>query len=678
MNTRAAKRLAWSLWGLFFLFEAAGLALRAINARPLVTGDTAQLLAMGAVTTVGAIVAANRPHNPLGWIYLFLGLFVLLVGFLLNEYGWYATIGHPGTFGGAFAEWVGNWAWIPPLGLFFTFGFLLFPDGHLPSPRWRPVAWASAIVIVLWSVTGALASKDYTHVDNTAMVNPFSPRTLTPLFDTATQVFGLVFILLVGVSVASLVVRFRRGSRDEREQLKWPIFAGAINTIFIALPLDHGSGGAVDAVFGVLIALIPVAAGIAILKYRLYDIDVVISKTVVYGALAAFITTVYVVIVWGIGRIVGASGVNPALSVAATAIVAVAFQPVRLRAGRLANRLVYGKRATPYEVLSEFSERLAGAYAADDLLPRMARILAEGTGAFRADVWLLVGGRLRPEATWPSEAERRTPVSADRLPEDLVPVRHTGELLGALSVEKKPGDVLTPTEQKLVADLASQAGLVLRNVALIEDLRASRQRLVAAQDEERRKIERNLHDGAQQQLVALAVRLKLAEQSLGTNADRERELLATLGSQANDALENLRDLARGIYPPLLADQGLPAALEAQARNATVPTTIESDGVGRYPQEIEAAVYFSCLEALQNVAKYAKASRAVARLSDGGGELRFQVEDDGEGFDPAETDYGTGLQGMADRLAAIGGRVDVRSAPGAGTSVTGSVPLEVQR
>jgi signal transduction histidine kinase len=232
-----------------------------------------------------------------------------------------------------------------------------------------------------------------------------------------------------------------------------------------------------------------------------------------------------------------------------------------------------------------------------------------------------------------------------------------------------------------VRDLATQAGLVMRNVTLteqlldnIEQLRASRQRLVAAQDEERRKLERNLHDGAQQQIVALTVKLRLLGQLVDRDAEQAKSMAAQLQSDATDALEELRDLARGIYPPLLADQGLVAALQSQARKSVVPVAIEADGVGRYSRETEAAVYFSCLEALQNVAKYANASLVTLRLSDGDHRLTFEVTDDGVGFDERQTSFGTGLQGITDRLSAVGGDVVVRSTPGAGTSVTGHLPV----
>jgi signal transduction histidine kinase len=236
-----------------------------------------------------------------------------------------------------------------------------------------------------------------------------------------------------------------------------------------------------------------------------------------------------------------------------------------------------------------------------------------------------------------------------------------------------PSDPMNPTKARLVRDLAAQAGLVLRNVRLIEELRASRRRIVTAQDERAKQLERNLHDGAQQQIVALGVQLGLAQRVAQQQSPPLADMLDQLRTQATDALDNLRDLARGIYPPLLADKGLVAALDAQARKAAVPTQVRGDGIGRYPQEIEAAVYFCCLEALQNVAKYATASSAGIELSDGEGIVRFAVEDDGRGFDPASTPLGTGMQGMRDRLEALGGSLAVDSSVGIGTVIRGEIP-----
>jgi signal transduction histidine kinase len=329
-------------------------------------------------------------------------------------------------------------------------------------------------------------------------------------------------------------------------------------------------------------------------------------------------------------------------------------------------------------VITGFSERMAGAYATDDVLPRMAAILAGGTGARTATVWLHLGDRMVAAATSGEDAAvpASVPLMGDALPSlpgDVTEVRHRGELLGAFSVSMPENDPLDPARERLIRDLAAQAGLVLRNVRLIEELRGSRQRLVSAQDEERRKIERNLHDGVQQQLVAMNVQLGLLERVAHSDPVKAGEIARELQSRSAEALDDLRDLARGIYPPLLADRGLAAALEAQARKAAVAVTVEAEGIGRFPQDVEATVYFCALEALNNVAKYAEASHATVRLTNGASELRFEVADDGRGFDPTVVGYGTGLQGMADRVAAVGGELTVRSAPGDGTAVAGRVP-----
>jgi signal transduction histidine kinase len=493
--------------------------------------------------------------------------------------------------------------------------------------------------------------------------------------DGVTQVAGFGILISAFLAGAAIIVRFRGASGEVRQQIKWLAFVGVafmvefvIGIVLSAILGDRSSaadslGNVLFAVWSVtLLGGIPIACGVAILKYHLYDLDVVVRKAVVFGLLVVFITAVYAAIV-GLLTTQVSSTIG---SFAAAATLAVLFAPARDRARKLADRLVYGKRATPYEVLADFSGRVGEAYAADDVLDRMAGVLANGTGAEVATVWLKVANDVRPAATFP---ERATPADGT-----TVPVVHHGEELGALSVTMPASDPIDPTKRKLVEDLAAQAGLVLRNVRLIEELRASRQRLVAAQDDERRKIERNLHDGAQQQLVALSVQLKLAEQLAGKDPAKERELLARLASQANAALEDLRSLARGIYPPLLADKGLAAALESQARKAAVRTTVEADGIGRYPEEIESTIYFCTLEALNNVAKYAEATRAVVRLSQRDGHIEFAVDDDGRGFDAGSTNYGTGLQGMADRLDAIGGELLVESRPGVGSTVSGRVPV----
>ena len=415
---------------------------------------------------------------------------------------------------------------------------------------------------------------------------------------------------------------------------------------------------------------IPAAMGASILRYRMYDVELVIRKTVRFVVVAALILVILgalALVASGpiVGRAVDPS--RPGSILVFGAAIGLLVPPLWRLSRRIADRLVFGGRSTPYEVLTDFSHRMGEAYATEDVLPRMAQILGRALGAAHADVWIRVDGHLRPAASWPDGDP------PDGSPHDPVPVVDAGEEIGALSVRQPANDPMNPSKERLLNDLAAQAGPVLRNVRLVEDLRESRRRIVTAQDERARRLERNIHDGAQQQLVGLAVQLRLARTLVSRDPAKVEEMLDTLQTSAQDALEDLRDLARGIYPPLLADKGLAAALEAQARKATVPTSVKADGIDRYSPEIEAAIYFCALEALNNQVKYAEASQASISLARTGDAISFEVTDDGRGFDVARASAGTGLQGMRDRLDAIGGTLDVRSAPGHGTTVAGRVP-----
>jgi len=674
-----------------------GVALFVAN-RSVFDGNTAFLFGLFGVTSVayavaGTLIARRQTSNPIGWLFFAIAFF-LIVGMSATEYAIHALVVDPGSLPAPAAVL----ALAQPTPMLFLVGLILvlylFPTGHTTSRRW---SMGAAVTLVAACVGAAVTTltphpidniwSDRLQVAHLRVRDPLAIGSLSGVGGALLSVAGWTIALGAVVGVASLFARRRSTDATTREQLRWLAYVvGAASTwIAVMLPIAAIAHSVVtDGIFWIvatpLVALgIPIAVGVAILRYRLFDIDVVINRTFVFGALAAFITLVYVAIVVGVGQLVGTTGSSPALSIVATAVVAVTFQPVRTRVQRLANRLVYGERATPYEVLSEFSERIGGTYATEELLPRMAQILAQGTAATEASVWIEDGGRLRKDTSWPGNGSAAAVAGDVQEIEangaDLaVPVRHGGELLGALSIRKRSSDPVTTTERALVDQLASQAGLVLRNARLIDELRASRRRIVTAQDERAKKLERDIHDGAQQQLVALAVRQRLATSLIGRDDEGLRATLESLQAETNEALENLRDLARGIYPPLLADRGLVEALTAQARKAAVEVSVESDGVGRYPQEVEAAVYFCCLEALQNVAKYAKAGHADVRLAPNEHELVFEVSDDGAGFDPRFTPRGTGLEGMADRLDAIGGRLEVRSALGEGTIVTGRVPV----
>jgi signal transduction histidine kinase len=634
------------------------------------------LLMPATFTAMGSLIATRRPGNTIGWIVLLSGP-LAAIGFATD--GWavrsFARAAGPLPLG-TFAAWMANLILGSHL-LFLVIGllFLLFPDGRLPSPRWRWLLWYGAFVYGVLAVSAALWSADVTKI--------FPHRILPSLLpgqaavQTIASPFLAIQLTVVAACVTALIVRFRRSAGDERQQLKWFVYTVPVifAAVVISIVVIVGNGRYSFALF----ALIPIPIAVAVLKYRLYDLDLVISKTIVFGTLAIFITAIYAGTVAGIGALVGQRG-SLALAAVAAAVIAVAFQPLRQWLQHLANRVVYGRRATPYEVLADFSGRMADAYATEEVPRQMAQVLAQGTGAQRAEVWLALGADLHRAAAWPQVTSEPAAIpAAGGLPsvpgmDRVVRVLHQGHLLGALAVRMPPGSPVTATQDKLIRDLAGQAGLVLRNARLISELRASRQRLVAAQDSERRRIERNLHDGAQQQLVALALKLRLTDSLIDDDPGQAHAALRELQEHAGEASRDLRELAHGIYPPLLADRGLPDALEAQARRSAVPVVVQPRGIGRYPQEVEAAVYFCCLEALQNVAKYSGAASARLCLSAAGPQLSFKVTDDGRGFDPAATAYGTGLQGMTDRLEALGGSVEIRSRPGEGTTVAGCIPV----
>jgi signal transduction histidine kinase len=669
------------------------------------TGDPTQWAALAISLlwlSTGALIVSRQPRNTAGWIFVAIGLalgFEMLSVSLVVR----GVKVDPGS-----VPLVDLWALIAEHAL-LVFGlvpllFLLYPDGRPPTPRWR---WAQRILflgLAIAAVATLIAPGPLNNLVDTGMVY-LNPLGVSSLAGAAGGLIALGTLTALGASFSTVVAvrgRFRRSIGEERQQLRWLVFvATAAGVLFLLVFAGGGLVGAFglldeedrilgldlfDIMFGllflVLVVGIPGAYLIAIFKHGLWGLDLFIRKTVQYGVLVAAFGLLAIAVALGIPTVFFGLGADAdVIQVLGLAVIlALAFVWIRGPAARLANRIVYGKRATPYEVLSEFSERVGETYSTEDVVPRMARLLGEATGAEVAGVWLRVGSQFRPEAIWPAGPDVRLPLVAEpeALPdfgqEVAFEVRHQRQLLGALTLAMPPDDPMNPTKERLARDLAAQAGLVLRNVKLIEELRASRQRLVAAQDEERRRLERNLHDGAQQQLVALQVKQRLADAMIDRDRDTAHELMAQLQSDAAAALDDLRDLARGIYPPLLADQGLAAAIQAQARRAAVPTTVLTDGIGRYPREVESAVYFCTLEALNNAAKYADAKAISVRLQDNDSGLTFEIVDDGRGFDPSAAGYGTGLQGMSDRLDAIGGGLEVRSEPGGGTSIKGRVPV----
>jgi signal transduction histidine kinase len=412
------------------------------------------------------------------------------------------------------------------------------------------------------------------------------------------------------------------------------------------------------------------------------------TDSVVLVGLSIFVTVVYVLVVLGGGVLVGhTSSPDIGLSVLATAIVALSFEPLRSRLEATALRLFRAERTSPYETLSQFVEAATGPSAED----RMAQVLAEGTGAQWAQVWLAVRESLVLAAAWPPEAADtdHTPPGPHEPPgRRIQTVRRGDEILAVLRLQERDGQQLTPVEERLFANLAVQAGPLLHGARLraqlsqrwqemsarAEELRKSRERVVDAHDAERRHLERDIHDGAQQHLVAVAVNLRLAETVATRSPERAATVLHEQIAATRVAVETLTSLSTGIYPPLLSAHGLATALRSAASASPIPVTVIAASGGRYPAPVEAAVYFCCLEAIQNATKHSGASEIAVRVATITGRLEFTVEDDGRGFDAASVTSGTGLANMRDRVDTAGGGLIVASGPQGATRVSAWVPI----
>ncbi len=544
--------------------------------------------------------------------------------------------------------YVGLFSWV-------TFGLLLFPDGKPLSPKWRWVVVAALLGLTLLLVA---AGSQY-RPGNTQV-----PSEQTALYNVGGGLMAIAVIL----SLVSLILRFRRSSGAEREQFKWVVWGAAIFVPWIVAGFVVGGTQYENLVLipiHIAAAITLAAYGIAVAKYRLFDIDVVISKTMTYLSLAVVIAILYVSAVFGLVLLFGhpdqrGGGLGSGFWFGATVLVAIVFEPLRVRLQRWANRLAYGARAEPHEVLSQLTAQLSAASRGEGLIG-LARLLREGTGSERAVVWLRVGQLLRVEAVSATDGDETASdvTSEAELPAsevDLsVPVRHGGELLGALGITKPRSHPITPADEVLLADVAAGAGLLLRNrrlnaelAARAVQLRTSRRRLIAAHDAARHRLERDLHDGAQQQVVALKVRLGLTK----TIAEREgahdlAARVADLADGTQQAVDAMRMVARGIYPPLLDAEGLVPALTTMHRSVDLPLQLDLGTLPRHSKEVEETVYFCVLGAV-TLARMAGATSAQIEVRGDESSLTAIVSYD-------STEHGD-LTALADRVEAFGGTV----------------------
>jgi signal transduction histidine kinase len=632
-------------------------------------GNGIDLTSIGVITflafpAMGLLIIHRSPANAIGWLLLAIGLNVYII-FLGEDYAAFALLRHPGSLpAGEFFAWLSTWSYIPFLLMVLVFLPMLFPNGRLLSPRWRVIV-ASGLAYGLMAFANAFlpggVSTRYPGLTNPLGLEGAAPF-LRNLLDLS---IPFVLVALLG-SVASVVVRYRRGDSLQRRQLRW--FLCAVPLGILPFLLNDVNPFLSQVLVGLFVPLLPVSIAIAVLRYRLYDIDLVINRALVYGALAVFITAVYVSIVVGLGALIGSSNrPNALLSILATAVVAVAFQPVREWIQRLANRLVYGRRATPYQVMAGFADRMAETLAVEEVLPKMAEAAARGVDGLAARVTLRLPNGSDRVTTWPPNQSAGEFSHAH-------PILYRGELVGEIAIGKRPGESLTAPETSLLLDLASQAGLVLHNVRLTSELRArleeitdqaaqlraSRYRIVAARQTEQQRLEGEIRGSVQGGLESIKAELSRAERLLVQDPAQASAAVDGLTAQTQAALDQLRELARGIFPPLLADRGLVSALQAHLRKGEVHVSIDAAAglaTTRLDPSVEAAVYFACIEALRRAT-----ASTIIRLADEGGELRFTVN----GI--ASVMNGE-MQDSQDRIAAVGGTLEIRE-----EAVSGRIPL----
>ena len=672
MTTKTAGRIAWALAGLAVTVVALGLVLAAANGAPPSLADESLDLIPLAIgfPLVGALVASHQPRNAVAWIYLGSGLGA---GLALFTYGYaqYALVTQPGALpAGRAMAWVSSWVWLTGGTPILTFGLLLFPNGRLPSPRWRLVAWAAAGSLIARVLANALMPGPL--INHPVATNPLGIPHAAPVLRLVEGIALGVFAVAAACSVASVLVRYRRGTQQERQQLKWLAYAMAVVLLAFGLGWVPVTTPLAEVLLLGAITFIPVAMGIAILRHRLFDIDLLINRTLVYALLTVLLAGTYLGVV-AAARLLLQGRATAGVSVAATALVAVLFAPLRSWLQGRADRLMYGDRHDPHAALSRLGRRLEATMEPAAVLPSLVETVAESLRlpyvAVRVD-------------TGPDTAG--SPVEHGRLVGEplCLPLVYQGQPVGELVLgPRTPGEGFSPADRRVLAELAAQAGVAVHAIGLTAELRQARVRLVAAREEERRRLRRDLHDGLGPTLAGVVLGLETAGNLLDSqpSAARTRLLLERLRDETQGAIAGIRRLVYGLRPPALDDLGLVAALRTQSttlgqgHNAMVISVEADSDLATLPAAVEVAAYRIALEAVANAARHANAQHCQVRLHQDGA-LLVEVHDDGIGL-PPDWHAGVGLTSMRERAVELGGTLRVEPAPiGGGTLVTASLPV----
>jgi signal transduction histidine kinase len=613
---------------------------------------------------VGVVLAIRRAGNPIGWLLLANGL-VLAVHYVATPYADYAVLEEPDALPGA--EWavlIHERAW-PTLFICVAALALVFPDGRLPSPRWRRVAIVAAVSFAALTVVSLLSAGRYSEkFDHVSSPLPELSEAVVAL---PFMVFGLGALAGLVAGALALRIRMKRASLVERLQLKWLAYAAmlvpaAVVTSVVEGAVGGGDGAATVIATTLALTAIPLAIGVAVLRYRLYEIDRLINRTLVYVTLTTGLAAVFAAVSLSLGVAIGSGSTLP--TAAGTLAVALVFGPLRSRAQVLVDRRFDRARYEGLRRIGRFLEDLRAGRAAPETT---GQVVAEAT----ADPSLELFFWLPAEELHVDAAGR----AVDRLPDTeraRTPVRR-----GALHLATVVHDPVLADRPDLLDSVIEAAGLAIEIARLrvevrrrLAEVEESRTRIVTAGYEERRRLERDIHDGAQQRLVSIGLALRHVQAQL-PEGSREAGELDTSVAEISQTIEELRELARGVRPAGL-DDGLAPALRALASRAPLPTQVDATEE-RFDDGLETAAYFVASEALANAAKHARATRVELTAVRRDGRLVVSVSDDGVGG--ARPSEGSGLAGMTDRVEALGGRLDVTSPPAGGTTVTAELPCE---
>ena len=707
MNRRTAAWLAWSLCGVCVALIGLALSLDFLtDDAPLPPGARlgpgfavlTGVLSL-AFPTVGALIASRLPTNPIGWIFCGMGLLYAAQRFT-TAYADYALVENFALPGGEYVAWFSTLVGFanPTLGVFLM---LLFPDGRLLSRRWQIVAWAVLLGAALTALADAFTPgelRTHIYVDNPFGVvgvigGGFTTYDLCP----ASRLLGHTLLATGGLAALfSLILRLRRARGDKRQQLKWFLYAavpaavglspvllfsyycsctGSV-TIFLFTLTDEVAREVLKyslyvTVFGLLV--LPVFTYIAILRYRLYDIDLVINRTFVYGALTTSVVGIYVFIVGYLGALFRTTGDDLFISLLATGLVAVLFQPLRERLQRGVNRLMYGERDDPYAVVSRLGERLEATLAPEDVLLTIVVTIREALKLPYAAIALPRDGNGFEVVATSGEGPPADPL--------VLPLSYGGESVGELLLAlRAPGESFSASDRRLLDGLARHAGVAVHGVRVMADLRRSRERLVLAREEERRRLRRDLHDELAPTLAALGLSTATVGELIPTDPKGAAFANEKLQAAIRATVGDIRRLAYDLRPPALDELGLIEAIRERVSSYGVGdegfrAPVEApDELPPLPAAVEVAAYRIVQEALMNVSRHARASACTVRLDcTDGRALTIEVTDDGVGL-PDTPEGGVGLHSMRERAAELGGECEiVRSWP-SGTRVFARLPL----